>query len=230
MAWLLRRLRGTGTGGGAEEHPSSESWTVEDWNHLSQDQSLGKDRSRFWTGHGPANDAALNNLVLALLLRRKRVPRVPLALAPCSVRRADLLGACQATSEVPCRAGPARAAHRSRGAPAGLETCLRPPASCGGFRLADRRTGSATVVTRPELASSQETNQSQNDPVARSGRLTPGSAITNHRLRPRPNVILQEAQADGFRFSGHRLPPPRPAGLERTARPAIADPDGLIDR
>ena len=105
MAWLLRRLRGTGTGGGAEEHPSSERRTVENWNHLSQDLSLGKDRSRIWTGHGPANDAVLNNLVLVLLLRRKRVPAVPLALAPCSVRSADMLEACQGKQQARFPAG-----------------------------------------------------------------------------------------------------------------------------
>ena len=79
---------------------------------------MGKDRSRIWTGHGPANDAVLNNLVLVLLLRRKRVPAVPPALAPCSVRRADMLEACQVKHQArfparrDLRAQPAAAAVR----------------------------------------------------------------------------------------------------------------------
>ena len=44
-------------------------WTVENRNHLSRDVSLDEDRSRVRAVHGPSNNAALNNLVLALLLR-----------------------------------------------------------------------------------------------------------------------------------------------------------------
>ena len=42
-------------------------WTVESSNHFSRDVSLLEDRSHIRTGHGPANNAALNNLTLALI-------------------------------------------------------------------------------------------------------------------------------------------------------------------
>ena len=42
-------------------------WTVESRNHFSRDVSLLEDDSHIRTGHGPANNAMLNNLVLALI-------------------------------------------------------------------------------------------------------------------------------------------------------------------
>ena len=42
-------------------------WTVESRNHFTRDVSLLEDSSHIRTGHGPANNAALNNLVLALI-------------------------------------------------------------------------------------------------------------------------------------------------------------------
>ena len=42
-------------------------WTVESSNHFSRDVSLLEDDSQIRTGHGPANNAALNNLTLALI-------------------------------------------------------------------------------------------------------------------------------------------------------------------
>ena len=42
---------------------------MESGNHLSGDLSLLGDRSKFRTGCGLENDAALNNLVLALIER-----------------------------------------------------------------------------------------------------------------------------------------------------------------
>ena len=41
-------------------------WEVENGNHYRRDVTLGEDRSRIRTGHGPAVNAALNNLVPAL--------------------------------------------------------------------------------------------------------------------------------------------------------------------
>ena len=42
-------------------------WTVESRNHFSRDVSLLEDKSHIRTGHGPANNAMLNNLALALI-------------------------------------------------------------------------------------------------------------------------------------------------------------------
>lgn len=42
-------------------------WAVESSNHFSRDVSLLEDKSQIRTGHGPANNAALNNLALALI-------------------------------------------------------------------------------------------------------------------------------------------------------------------
>ena len=44
-------------------------WKVENGNHLSRDVSLLEDESEFPTRHDPANNAALNNLALALIKR-----------------------------------------------------------------------------------------------------------------------------------------------------------------
>ena len=44
-------------------------WKLENGNHLSRDVSLLEDESEFPTRHGPANNAALNNLALALIKR-----------------------------------------------------------------------------------------------------------------------------------------------------------------
>lgn len=40
---------------------------VENGNHLSRDVSLLEDKSKVRTGHGPANNAVLSNLVLVLI-------------------------------------------------------------------------------------------------------------------------------------------------------------------
>ena len=71
-------------------------WTVENRNHLPRDVSLGEGRSRIRTGHGPANHAALNNLVLALLLRSARGATVPPAQSHFCARRHEALEALQA--------------------------------------------------------------------------------------------------------------------------------------
>ena len=52
-------------------------WQVESGNHYRRDVSLGEDRSRIRTGHGPSNAAALNNLALALLLSQRPQDTVP---------------------------------------------------------------------------------------------------------------------------------------------------------
>ena len=52
-------------------------WQVESANHYRRDVSLGEDRSRIRTGHGPSNAAALNNLALALLLSHRPGETVP---------------------------------------------------------------------------------------------------------------------------------------------------------
>ena len=69
-------------------------WTVENRNHLPRDVSLGEDRSHIRTGHGPANNAALNNLALALLVRSG--PTVPLAQSHFCACRDEALEALQA--------------------------------------------------------------------------------------------------------------------------------------
>ena len=71
-------------------------WTVENRNHLPRDVSMGEDDSHIWTGHGPANNAALNNLALALLVRSGRGPTVPLAQSHFCACRDEALEAMQA--------------------------------------------------------------------------------------------------------------------------------------
>ena len=50
-------------------------WRVESANHYRRDKVFGEDASRVRTGHGPANNAALNNL--ALLLSQPQFETVP---------------------------------------------------------------------------------------------------------------------------------------------------------
>ena len=52
-------------------------WQVESANHYRRDKTFGEDASRVRTGHGPANNAALNNLALALLLAQRQFQTVP---------------------------------------------------------------------------------------------------------------------------------------------------------
>ena len=52
-------------------------WQVESANHYRRDVSLGEDRSRIRTGHGPSNSSALNNLALKLLLSQRPDDTVP---------------------------------------------------------------------------------------------------------------------------------------------------------
>ncbi|MCY4188149.1 MAG: transposase [Bryobacterales bacterium] len=52
-------------------------WQVESGNHYRRDVSLGEDRSRIRTGHGPANASALNNLALALLRSQRPQDTLP---------------------------------------------------------------------------------------------------------------------------------------------------------
>ena len=68
-------------------------WAVENANHLSRDVSLQEDRSRIRTGHGPANNAALNNLVLALIKRSGKFATVPDGMAHYRADRAAALEA-----------------------------------------------------------------------------------------------------------------------------------------
>ena len=56
-------------------------WTVENRDHSPRDVTLQEDRSRLCTGWRPANNAALNNLALAIVFRRKEFATVPEALA-----------------------------------------------------------------------------------------------------------------------------------------------------
>ncbi len=50
-------------------------WRVESANHYRRDKVFGEAASRVRTGHGPANNAALNNLALALLLSQPQFER-----------------------------------------------------------------------------------------------------------------------------------------------------------
>ena len=52
-------------------------WRVESANHYRRDKVFGEAASRVRTGHGPANNAALNNLALALLLSQPQFETVP---------------------------------------------------------------------------------------------------------------------------------------------------------
>ncbi len=54
-------------------------WQVESANHYRRDLSFGEDASRVRTGHGPANNAALNNAALAVLLLQGKFETVPAA-------------------------------------------------------------------------------------------------------------------------------------------------------
>ena len=63
-------------------------WRVENSNHYSRDKTLGEDASRMRTGHAPANNAALNNLALAIVvLRREPGETVPETLTRLTTRR-----------------------------------------------------------------------------------------------------------------------------------------------
>ncbi len=52
-------------------------WRVESANHYRRDKVFGEAASRVRTGPGPANNAALNNLALALLLSQPQFETVP---------------------------------------------------------------------------------------------------------------------------------------------------------
>ena len=45
-------------------------WQIENGNHYRRDVSLGEDASRIRARHGPANNATLNNIVLAIVFHR----------------------------------------------------------------------------------------------------------------------------------------------------------------
>ena len=63
-------------------------WRVENSNHYSRDTTFAEDASRMHTGHAPANNAALNNLALAIVvLRREPGETVPETLTRLTVRR-----------------------------------------------------------------------------------------------------------------------------------------------
>ncbi len=63
-------------------------WRVENSNHWARDVTLREDASRMRTGHAPANNAALNNLALAIVvLRREPGETVPDTLTRLTVRR-----------------------------------------------------------------------------------------------------------------------------------------------
>ena len=68
-------------------------WTVENRNHYPRDVTCGEDSSRLRTGWAPAANAALNNLALAVVLRRKECDSVPASLTYFSVRREEALEA-----------------------------------------------------------------------------------------------------------------------------------------
>ena len=55
-------------------------WQVENGNHYRRDVSLGEDASRVRKGHAPANNAALNNIALAVVFHRgfRHVPEANL--------------------------------------------------------------------------------------------------------------------------------------------------------
>ena len=63
-------------------------WTVENGNHLSRDVSLLENESEIRTGHGSANNAALNNLALALIKRSGEFATVPEDMAHYRANRA----------------------------------------------------------------------------------------------------------------------------------------------
>ena len=74
-------------------------WRVENSNHYSRDTTLREDASRIHTGHAPANNAALNNLALAIVvLRREAGETVPETLTRLTVRRERALEVILGTS------------------------------------------------------------------------------------------------------------------------------------
>ena len=66
-------------------------WEVENGNHYRRDVTLGENRSRIRTGHGPAVNAALNNLVLALTLSKGETD-LPAALITLGQNRSEAAG------------------------------------------------------------------------------------------------------------------------------------------
>ena len=63
-------------------------WRVDHSNHYSRDKTFGEDASRLRTGHAPANNAAPNNLALAIVvLRREPGETVPETLTRLTTRR-----------------------------------------------------------------------------------------------------------------------------------------------
>ena len=63
---------------------------MENSNHYSRDTTFREDASRMRTGHAPANNAALNNLALAIVvLRREPGETVPETLTRLTVRREE---------------------------------------------------------------------------------------------------------------------------------------------
>ena len=67
-------------------------WQVENANHYRRDASMGEDAARFRAGHSPANHAALNNIVLAVVFHNG-FRYLPEANRHYMVRRADALDA-----------------------------------------------------------------------------------------------------------------------------------------
>ena len=55
-------------------------WQIENGNHYRRDVSLGEDASRIRARHGPANNATLNNIALAIVFHRgfRHVPEANL--------------------------------------------------------------------------------------------------------------------------------------------------------
>ena len=45
-------------------------WVVENRNHRPRDTTFGEDACQMHTGHGPANNAIVNNMALAIIFRR----------------------------------------------------------------------------------------------------------------------------------------------------------------
>ena len=63
-------------------------WRVENSNHYSRDTTFREDASHMRTGHAPANNWALNNLALAIVvLHREPGETVPETLTRLTVRR-----------------------------------------------------------------------------------------------------------------------------------------------
>ena len=79
---------------------AAQHWIAPRWRGMAsgfpRDVSLGEDHSRIRTGHGSANNAALNNLALALLVRSGRGAMVPLAQSHFCACRDEALEAPQA--------------------------------------------------------------------------------------------------------------------------------------